>query len=335
MTALEVALGGTTLFLALAVLVMATRDGSDREHAASLDEGALESSVGDAIADLELDDTAARIETHAREMKGFHHDVERLLRTPQHRGSFGEQQLEAILADQLPPDLFGTQEAVVGTNIPDAYVETADGIVPIDAKFPLEAYERAIGADDPEETARHEREFARRVEEQLSKIATEYVRPDEGTTEFAFAFVPSESVYYHLVTEEYDLLREFTGRGVLVVSPLTLGQKLELVKAGVHAQRLSAEALAVQGQLQRLGQRFEAFEDVWNTCVRHLSNAKDRADDADAAFDRLRSEFDRIDRLDAERDTPSERASDGASAKTADTGDHSVHHSPPSAEREG
>jgi len=93
------------------------------------------------------------------------------------------------------------------------------------------------------------------------------------------------------------MLREYTSRGVQVVSPLTLGQKLELVKAGVHAQRLSEEALAVQERLQRLGQRFDEFADDWDTCVRHLSNAKDRADDADAAFERLRSEFDRIDSL--------------------------------------
>jgi len=98
------------------------------------------------------------------------------------------------------------------------------------------------------------------------------------------------------------MLREYTSRGVQVVSPLTLGQKLELVKAGVHAQRLSEEALAVQDQLQRLGQRFEAFADDWDTCVRHLSNAKDRADDADDAFERLRSEFDRIDSLSLDGD---------------------------------
>ena len=295
MTTLEVALGGATVVLALAVLVLAVRDGSD--GAPPIDEATLRSSVGDAIAGLGLDGTAAQIETHASEMKQFHRDVEQLLRTPQHRGSFGEQQLETILADQLPPDMYGTQETVVGNKRPDAHIETADGVVAIDAKFPLEAYERAVHADDPEERARHEREFASRVEDQLAKIATAYVRPDQGTTDFAFAFIPSESVYYHLVTEEYDLLREYTSRGVQVVSPLTLGQKLELVKAGVHAQRLSEEALAVQDQLQRLGQRFESFADDWETCVRHLSNAKDRADDADAAFERLRSEFDRIDSL--------------------------------------
>lgn len=300
MTTLEVVLGGTTILLALAVLVLAIRDGGS--GTSQVDDEAIESSVGDAIADLGIDGTAAQIETHASEMKGFHQDVERLLRTPQHRGSFGEQQLEAILEDQLPPDLFGTQETVIGNKRPDAHVETADGIVAIDAKFPLEAYERALDADDPEEVAHHEREFARRVDDQLDKIARTYVRPDEGTTDFAFAFIPSESVYYHLVTEEYDMLREYTGRGVQVVSPLTLGQKLELVKTGVHAQRLSEEALAVQDQLQRLGQRFEAFADDWSTCMTHLSNARDRAEDADSAFERLRSEFDRVDSLSVEDD---------------------------------
>jgi DNA recombination protein RmuC len=290
MTALEVALGGTTVILAIVVLVLALRDRGE----ATLDDDAVRHSVSTAISDLDLDGRAAQIETHAREMKAVHDNVEQLLQTPQHRGSFGEHQLETILADQLPPDVYGTQETVIDGKRPDAYVETADGIVAIDAKFPLEAFERAVSTDDPEERARHEQEFARRVDDQLDTIATEYVRPDAGTTNFAFAFVPSERVYYHLVTEEYDLLSKYVDRGVQVVSPLTLGQKLELIKAGVHAQRLSEQATAVQARLEGLDQRFEAFADEWETARRHLSNANDRAADADEAFDRLRAEFERI-----------------------------------------
>ena len=309
MTTLELVLGASTVLLAMIVLVLVATDDDDPSDA-ELDDDTLRASVGDALRDLDLDRNAALIENHATEMRTLHDnveqlhtDLEQLLTNPQQRGSFGEYQLETILADQLPPDMYGTQEAVVANLRPDAHVETSAGTVAIDAKLPLEAYERAVDAEDPAEQRRQETAFARRVEEQLEKIATAYVRPDEGTAPFALAFIPSEAVYYHLLTEEYDLLTEYGDRGVQVVSPLTLGQKLQLVKAGVHAQRLTDRAEAVQSQLDTLSNRFDGVADDWDTCMRHLRNALDRAEDADRAFDRLRTEFQRVDRLDDVEDS--------------------------------
>jgi len=89
--------------------------------------------------------------------------------------------------------MFGTQEAVVGNKRPDAHVETADGLVAIDAKFPLEAYERAVNADDPEVQSPARTGVRPPGRGPADKIATAYVRPDEGTAEFAFAFIPSEA----------------------------------------------------------------------------------------------------------------------------------------------
>ena len=324
MTTLELVLGATTLVLGMIVLILLATDRSEDAAEAELDDDALRASVGDALRDLDLDRKATQIENHATEMRKLHAnveqlhtDVESLLTTPHQRGGFGEYQLETILADQLPPDMYGTQEAVVGNKRPDAHVETSAGTVAIDAKFPLEAYERAINADDEDDRQRHEREFARRVEAELEKIATEYVRPDEGTAPFALAFIPSEAVYYHLLTEEYDLLAEYGDRGVQVVSPLTLGQKLQLVKAGVHAQRLTDRAEAVQSQLATLANRFDGVADDWDTAMRHLRNALDRAEDADRAFDRLRSEFQRIDSLD---DVEGAAGSDVAPDRSAQDG---------------
>jgi len=228
-------------------------------------------------------------------MRAFHGDITRMLRTPQQRGEFGERQLDVILRDHLPESMYGLREQVVDGRTPDAHIRSSAGIIPIDSKFPLENYERSLEADDDDERARYRRAFAADVERQLETIADNYVRPSEGTTDFAFAFIPSESVYYHLVREEYDLLRDYTKQGVQVVSPLTLGHKLELIKADVQAQELSEQAEAVLEQLEVLGERFDEVHDEWATLYRHLRNAKTKADDVDAAHDRLGTEFDRID----------------------------------------
>jgi len=263
-------------------------------QADDIDSDALTAAMSTTLADLQFAESVSRIEDRAKTLQDVHTDLERLLRVPRERGEFGEEQLEVILEDHLPPEMFGIRKRVVGNKTPDASIETAEGIICIDSKFSLDAYERVIEAPNPEAAAPHERTVRNQVEGQLEKIAADYVRPDLGTTDFAFAFVPSEGVYYYLVTEEYDMLRRFTKRGVQVVSPLTLGHKLELIKAGVQAQKLSEEAEEILDQLGRLGRRFDAFEDEWGTLERHISNAHSKAEDVETELTRMRTEFDRI-----------------------------------------
>jgi DNA recombination protein RmuC len=279
--------------VALAWLVWQLR--ADLREYGDLDTEKLSSAIGETWRSMGLERSVGQLETHAADMQEFHGDITRMLATPQQRGEFGERQLDVILQDHLPPSMYGLREQVVDGRTPDAHIKSSAGLIPIDSKFPLENYERCVEADDPDERARYRRAFAADVERQLETIADNYVRPSEGTTDFAFAFIPSESVYYHIVREEYDLLRGYTKQGVQVVSPLTLGHKLELIKADVQAQELSEQADAVLEQLEVLGERFDEVHDEWDTLYRHLRNAKNRADDVEAAHDRLRAEFDRID----------------------------------------
>jgi DNA recombination protein RmuC len=135
----------------------------------------------------------------------------------------------------------------------------------------------------------------RNVESHLAKVAEDYVRPDKGSAEFAFVYIPSESVYYFLVHEGYDLLRTYARRGVQTVSPLTLSHKLELIKAGLHAQRLSENALKVRQDLWDLGRRFALVDEAWRVLYRtHVHNLAAKAEDVDRAYDGLRDLFQRI-----------------------------------------
>jgi len=268
-------------------------DGPDAAES-GVDADTLEAALSRTFREFDVERTMADIETHAAELREIHGDIETMLAQPRERGEFGEVQLDVILADHLPPETYGIREQVVAGKTPDAHLRVADGLVAIDSKFPLENYLAAREADADAERRRFEAEFARNVEAHLRKIADDYVRPADGTAPFAFAFVPSEAVYYHLVTEERDLLQEYAAAGVQVVSPLTLGQKLELVRAGVHARQLGEEAEAVRADLQRLGSAFEDLTDEWETLRRHVRNAHNKATDVDGEYDRLRDEFRRV-----------------------------------------
>jgi DNA recombination protein RmuC len=287
-------LSGAILAVAVGTLAMVWRLHADVRARGGIDSDRLSVAINQTWQEMDLDRAVHDLENHADDIQQFHGDITQMLRTPQERGEFGEQQLEVLLDDHLPPEMYGTRERVVDGKTPDAHIRSSSGRICIDSKFPLDNYEQYRDADSEDERDRCKRSFHDDVERQLQKIERDYVRPTQGTADFAFAFIPSESVYYHLITEEYDLLREFTKRGVQVVSPLTFGHKLELIKADVQARKLSEQAEDVLDRLDELGERFGDVEDEWNTLYRHISNAKNKADDVDRSYDRLREEFDRV-----------------------------------------
>ena len=287
-------LSGAILAVAVGTLAMVWRVHANVRARGGVDPDQLSVAINETWKEMNLDRTVHDLENHASDIQEFHGDITQMLRSPQQRGEFGEQQLDVLLDDHLPPGMYGTREQVVDGKTPDAHIRSGSGLICIDSKFPLDNYEQYLDADRDDEAERFRRSFRDDVERELQKIANDYVRPTRGTTDFAFAFIPSESVYYHLITEEYDLLRGYTKRGVQVVSPLTFGHKLELIKADVQAQKLSEQAEDVLDRLEQLGERFDGVEDEWDTLYRHIANAKNKADDVDRAYDNLRSEFDRI-----------------------------------------
>ncbi|MFW6115589.1 MAG: DNA recombination protein RmuC [Chloroflexota bacterium] len=257
----------------------------------------VESALSHAWRESGLGEQIGRLEAYARDVREDYESLEQLLRVPHDRGSLGEMALEGILADQLPPDMFGIRQRVLG-KVPDAHIESTVGTICIDSKFPLDQYREMLRTEDARGRERRKKRFLRDVRGHLAKVAADYVCPQDGSAEFAFAFIPAESVYYFLVNEAYDMLREYTGHGVQVVSPLTLAHKVALIKAGVHARKLSEQAREVRDDIARLARRFEAVDEEWRILYRaHLRNAFSKAEDLDRAYEGLREEFERVSRL--------------------------------------
>ena len=244
--------------------------------------------------DSGLDRRVGELTTIAGDIRGSHQSIQQMLRVPRERASFGEMTLEEILSDQLPPDMFSIRERVIDGKAPDAAIRSTVGLICIDSKVPLENFARIDQAAETSENDQHKRQFLRDVQGHLDKIATDYVRPQEGSAEFAFAYIPSEAVYYFLLCEAFDMLRNYTHRGVQVVSPLTLSHKVELIKAGVHAKKLSDDAAKVQEQLRALGSDFQRADLEWRVLSGHLRNAGNKVADVDEAYRKVREDFDRV-----------------------------------------
>ncbi len=122
-----------------------------------------------------------------------------LLKPPKLRGALGELLLENLLGQILPQAMFSTQYQMSDGQRVDAVVRLGDRILPIDAKFPLEAFERvAASSDDPSA----QREFSTTLRKHVDAIATRYIRPGENTTDFAVMYIPAEAVYYQLISQD-------------------------------------------------------------------------------------------------------------------------------------
>ena len=245
--------------------------------------------------EMGLSEKLGVIEENSRKIEESYRSFEDLLRTPTTRGAFGELSLEAIFNDQIPKKLYGLRERILDGKIPDANIKSPVGLICIDSKFPLVNFQNMIKADGEEEKERFKKLFINDVKSHLDKIAEDYVCPEKGSAEFAFAYLPSEAVFYFLVTEAVKILQDYTSRGVQVVSPLTLSHRVQLIKAGIEAKRLSEDAIKVKNKLITLTNKFQKIDELWRVFyTNHLKNLQGKADELEAAYNKLKEEFNKI-----------------------------------------
>jgi len=136
--------------------------------------------------------------------------------------------------------------------------------------------------------------FRRDVEAHIKKIKDDYVRPEEGITNFAFGFIPSEAVYQYLTECEMSLVAEAAAEGVLLVSPATLAINLNPLSVGLRAMEISERAEQIQKNLGKLSKSMEEVEEAWRTLYAHIKNAYNKADEVSQKYDRLKISFKQI-----------------------------------------
>lgn len=163
----------------------------------------------------EMERNVGEIKRFASDVRQDYRSLDTLLRVPNQRGALGEISLETILDDQLSPEFFGIREKIFG-KIPDAHIRSIVGTICVDSKFPLDNYRLMVETDVDEEREMYKKAFLKNIRGHLGKIKEDYIRPDLGTTEFAFAYIPSEAVFYFLINEMYDELLKWTKDGVHV-----------------------------------------------------------------------------------------------------------------------
>lgn len=231
-----------------------------------------------------LDETNKRVVDVADELK----TLQNVLLNPKQRGVFGEYYLQSVLENVLPPKQFEMQYRFRDGETVDAVVRLEDKmILPVDSKFSLENYNRMVSSDNRAERdallAKVRADLKGRIDE-----TSKYIRPDEHTMDFAFMFIPSESLYYELLIGSVgtgagarDLVEyAFRDKRVIIVSPTSFMAYLQTVLQGLRSLQIERQAKEIQVRVGQLGRHISVYEQLMQklgnslgTTVNHYNNA--------------------------------------------------------------
>lgn len=230
-----------------------------------------------------LDETNNRVVNVADELK----TLQNALQNPKQRGVLGEFYLAQVLENVLPPNAFQIQYKFKNGEIVDAAIFLDQHkILPVDSKFSLENYNRMIESEGDERKI-----LAKKVRDDLKMRIDEtskYIRPDENTMDFAFMFIPSESLYYDMLINkvgsqgsERDLIEyAFRDKRVIVVSPTSFMAYLQTVLQGLKSLKIEEQSKEIQKRVSQLGTHISKYEDLMQrlgkslgTTVNHFNNA--------------------------------------------------------------
>ena len=218
--------------------------------------------------------------------------LEQALRPPKARGGFGELMLGNLLRDMLPADAYSLQHGFKSGERVDAIIRI-DRLVPVDAKFPLDNFARLVETADEAESALHTKAFERDVKIHVDAIATKYIRPDEGTYDFALMYLPSESVYYELCSKSGNAYRYALDKRVFPVSPTTFQAYLLVITLGLKGLQIEQHAQDVMSYCAGMAKDFDRFRAEFDTLGKHLGNAQTKYGEADRRLAGLERDLER------------------------------------------
>lgn len=241
----------------------------------------------------ELDNTNKQVMGFAEQLQS----LENILKNPKQRGILGEYYLETVLKNVLPPQSYQMQYKFKNGEIVDAVVFVKDKIIPIDSKFSLENYNKIVAESDPARKAELEKVFKTDLKNRIDETS-KYIRPEEGTMEFALMFIPSEGIYYDLLINEVgsvkvntrDLIEyAFKEKHVIIVSPTNFLAYLQTVLQGLRALQIEESAKEIRERVEMLGKHLNAYQQYLEKLGGHLATSVN-------TFNAAYKEFGKIDK---------------------------------------
>ena len=249
----------------------------------------------------EIQKKLGTLEEAARRIREIGQDISSLqdiLQAPKLRGNLGEFLLEDLLKQIFPAGNYEIKHSFQDGSQVDAVLRIGGQLVPVDAKFPLESFQRLAAAENEEEKKKYGREFVRSVKERINEIADKYIKPGEGTFDFAMMYIPAENVFYETMVRDspggrdFEIFRHALSRHVIPVSPNSFYAYLMALVFGLRGFKIEQRARAIRSELAGVQEAFAKFFQDYQLLGRHLENALGKYEHgrrrAERFFDRVK-----------------------------------------------
>ena len=209
--------------------------------------------------------TNEQVLTFANQMK----TLEKILGNQKQRGILGEIQLENLLANVLPPELFQMQYSFSNNEAVDAIIKVGEFVIPIDAKFSLDNYNKMIESDetDAERLNDLERKFKNDIKNRIDETS-KYIRTTEKTTDYAYMFIPADGLYQDLLNSRVgslkinskDLVSYAYSKKVMIVSPMSLFPMLQITVKALHNMKIERSIEEIMTNIEKLSNHLNAYK---------------------------------------------------------------------------
>jgi DNA recombination protein RmuC len=253
----------------------------------SLDKG--QGSIRDQLRVVgEIQQKLGILEESTKQVKDIGRDISQLqniLRAPKLRGNLGEYLLEDLLKQILPAGNFSLQYAFRDGAKVDAVISLGERFIPVDAKFPLESFLRFLDAGEEEGQKKFRKEFVTSFKKRIDEIADKYIRPDEGTYDFALAYIPAENIFYEAMISDgldgrsYGVFNYAVERRVIPVSPNSFYAYLMAIAFGLKGLRIEQRTQQILRDLVKVQEGFGQFYGDFCLLGKHLGNAANKYDE--------------------------------------------------------
>lgn len=222
---------------------------------------------------VKLDETNKRVVDFATQLQS----LENILKNPKKRGILGEFFLEDLLGNVMPQGTYKMQYKFKDGEIVDAAILIKDKIIPIDAKFSLEKYNQIQKETDKIRREALEKQFKSDLKLRIDETS-KYIRPEEGTTDFALMFIPAEGIFYNLLmykvgtvkVSSEDLINYAFKKKVILVSPNTFFAYLQTILQALKALQIEESVKDVIKRVEQLAKHLINYQDHLEKLGKHL-----------------------------------------------------------------
>ena len=242
----------------------------------------------------QIRDDLKQVQEAVKDVSSF----QEIFKSPKLRGQWGEASLEHILSQHFPKELFKTQYLFSSGEQVDAVLKLPNSrVLPIDSKFPSENFEKMITAVSETEKNFFKKNFLEDVKNRVNEIASKYILPAEGTTDFAFMYIPAEAIYYEIINNigrEVDIASFAWSKHIILTSPNGLYKDLRTIEHWFRDTQISRQTQEILKKLGRVHQDSEKLMEDFRKLGSHLRNAGTAYDDSNKRLSLLDEKVEKL-----------------------------------------